>query len=381
MVRELSRNTYSDLAAGEPAAHRKLSDAAFLAALVTFERELAHAAAEAGLIVTAEAEQGIRTIDGVELDLDTLSRESVAGANPAIPLVTALRAVDPTGIHVGATSQDAIDTALMICLRDAVADLLGDVDRLAGDLADLARAHRDTPMIARTLGQQATPTTFGCVAANWWQGIDAARTSLSDLEFPVQYAGASGNLTSAFPHGIAVHEALAARTDLASRPLVWHTDRSPVVRIAAALVQLTGAVSKIAGDIVALSAGEVGEVREPSPGGSSAMPHKANPAASVAARGYALRAPGLAATLFQSMDQRHQRADGAWHAEWQTVRELAAVSASALARLGAAVDGLAVDTGRMAENLAACPTGDQNPGHAAELVDLIVNEPDNERRL
>ncbi|WP_460490512.1 lyase family protein, partial [Corynebacterium nasicanis] len=184
---------------------------------------------------------------------------------------------------------------------------------------------------------------------------------------PVQYAGATGNLADTHPFGIEIHDRLAADLGLASRPLVWHTNRLPLVSVGLAAAQVAGAARKIAGDIIASSATEIAELAEATPGGSSSMPHKANPASAVACDGYARRTPGLAATLLDTLDCRWQRGTGSWHAEWQTIREMFATTASAVNRLHASLDGLRVHTETMAQRL----TGD-NTGHAAEITDLIL---------
>ena len=375
---DLSRNTYSDVASGDPSVHEHLSDRAFITAILEFEAALADAAADAGPITPESARaahDAMDALDATELDLDAVAAASAAGGNPTIPLVADLkkRAGDASGIHVGATSQDAIDTALVLCLRRAgrVLDTrLGDVEKL---LSDLATTHRDTPVMGRTLGQQALPTTFGVIAAGWLEAVreSARQLGLALEALPVQYAGATGNLVDTHPRGIDVHDRLAASLGLASRPLVWHTNRLPLVSVGLAAAQVAGAVRKIAGDIIASSATEIAEVAEATPGGSSSMPHKANPAAAVACDGYARRTPGLAATLLDTLDSRWQRGTGSWHAEWQTIREIFAATASAVNRIHASLDGLRVHTETMAQRT----TGDHT-GHAAEITDLILEGDD-----
>lgn len=368
---DLSRNTYSDHAAGRTRVHEHLSDEAFLRGILEFEAALADAAFAAGHISASSAAAARAAIDAYDIDVAAVAAASAAGGNPTIPMVAELKesAPDSAGIHVGATSQDAIDTALVLCLSRAGRELdrlLGEVDTL---LADLATTHRDTPVMGRTLGQQALPTTFGLIAAGWLEAVhESARQLGRALEaLPVQYAGATGTLVASHPHGIDIHDRLAASLGLASRPLVWHTNRLPLVTVGLAAAQVAGAVRKIAGDIIASSATEIAELSEATPGGSSSMPHKANPAAAVACDGYARRTPGLAATLLDSLDCRWQRGTGSWHAEWQTIRELFAATASAVNRIHASLDGLRVHTETMAQRT----TGDHT-GHAAEITDLIL---------
>lgn len=370
----LSRSDYVDLAGGDTRVHDHLSDAAFLSQILVFEKELARAAGAEGLLDQAQVATATATIDTFELDVAEISAASAAGANPAIPIVQALKAIDPTGIHPGATSQDAIDTALVLCLREGGAVLLAQVQQVEQVLGQLSREHRNTAMIGRTLGQQATPTTFGAVVAGWLEAIHSARLDLGQVlqVLPVQYGGATGTLAATHPRGLAIHDQLATRLRLARTPVVWHTNRRPLVRAATALAELAGAVRKVAGDIIWLSATELAELREASPGGSSAMPHKANPAAAVACDGYARRTPALAATMLDAMDSRHQRGVGSWHAEWPTLRELTAATASAVARLHTSLAGITVDTGNMARNLNSAATGDQSTGHAGDLVDAVL---------
>lgn len=370
----LSRSDYADLAGGDTTAHRHLSDEAFLRQILAFEKNLATAAGAAGVLDDVEVTTAHTTIDGFELDIAQISAASAAGANPAIPIAKALKAIDPAGIHPGATSQDAIDTALVLCLKGAGEPLLELLGTLRMLLAQLCQEHRDTPMIGRTLGQQATPTTFGAVAAGWLESLQSTSTELKRTlsELPVQYGGATGTLAATHPHGLRIHDELAHLLGLKATPIVWHTNRYPLVRVATALAATAGSIRKIAGDIIWLSASEISELREAAPGGSSAMPHKANPAAAVACDGYARRAPALAATMLDAMDSRHQRGVGSWHAEWPTIRELAATTASAAARLHASLDGITVDVAAMARNLEHSATGDQSAGHAGDLVDAAL---------
>lgn len=357
--RLLARSLYGDLASGSAAAAASLSDAALISRMVDVEAALASAVGATGLVDARTAAATAELISSTEFAVEAIAGESVAGGNPAIPVARRLKAaaqeagIGVSAVHRGATSQDIIDTALVLCLRDTGEQILATVAAMNTDLVDLAREHRTTAIIGRTLGQQAVPTTFGVIAAGWLRQADAAadavRSALTAL--PVQYAGAAGNLSSTSPDGIAVHQALARRLGLAATPLVWHTDRLPLVQLSTALAALAGSVRKIAGDVIALSATEVGELRESAPGGSSAMPHKANPAAAIAADGYARRVPALAATMLDSMDQRLQRATGAWHAEWQAVRDLAAATAGAVNRARASLDGITVDTAAMRRNL------------------------------
>ncbi len=271
-----------------------------------------------------------------------------AGGNPVIPLVDALRKAHPdVALHAGLTSQDVLDTALMLLLRDAVAavvDDLGRASRGAGP-AD-GSEHGETPMTGRTLTQSALPITFGDKVAVWRAGLAEATADLEALAFPVQVGGPVGTSREGAAD-------LAGRLGLADAPS-WHTQRRPVTRAGDALVATTDACGRIARDVLVLCRPEIGELSEAVGGGSSSMPHKANPVLSVLVRRAALTTPQLAATLhLAAADQVDERADGAWHAEWDTLRLLARRTAVAASQTAELLDGLQVHPDRMAANLAA----------------------------
>ncbi|WP_280489613.1 lyase family protein [Nocardia carnea] len=339
-----------------------LSDRAWIAALIDVECALARAQAVAGVLDEGHA-AAIATAGpelAATLDPAELGAAAVAGGNPVIPLVRRLRdACAPAGVpgsavHKGATSQDILDNALLLLAQRAGAMIVDDLRTAADAAAGLARAHRDTPMAARTLGQQALPTTFGALAAGWCKALDRAAGSVTAAlaDLPVQFGGAAGTLAALYPHGPAVADTLAAELGLAPQGIPWHTDRTPIAELATALGVAAGAVAKIATDIVALSATEVGEVSEDSPGGSSAMPHKRNPVAAITARAAARRVPGLVADALGAMDHELQRAAGAWHAEWETVTDLLRLTGGAAHRLAHSLTGLHVHPEAMARNLA-----------------------------
>ncbi|RVW05242.1 3-carboxy-cis,cis-muconate cycloisomerase [Rhodococcus xishaensis] len=340
-----------------------LSDGAWVSALLSVEAALTRAASTFGLVspehamtVTAVTS---RLAEPGGVDIADLGRRSSAGGNPVIPLVRTLRSeceaegVPASAVHVGATSQDVMDTALMLLARSAGRIVIDDLRAAADAAADLARDHRETPMIARTLGQQALPTTFGALAASWFTGLDAAAVSLEQTvaALPVQFGGAAGTLAAVHPHGLAIADALADELGLARQVVPWHTVRIPIATLAAALGVAAGAVSKPATDITLLASTEFGEVAEDTPGGSSAMPHKQNPVAAITARAAARRVPGLVSTALSSMDHESARATGAWHAEWETVTDLLLLAGGAAHRLSSSVGGLRVDADAMSRNL------------------------------
>ena len=375
MTYPYSRSTYSDIAGGDTAVHSLISDEQFLGAIVEFEKALATAAYDCGYLTESEHAAAVSAIDSYELDVEEISQLSAAGANPAIPIAKQLKALAGEegikGIHTGATSQDAIDTALVLVFKRGVAELIDATSHTMRILAGLSELFADTPAVGRTLGQAAQPMTFGLIAANWLEVLHDAcqEVERASALLPVQYGGATGTLAATHPYGVKIHDKLANILKLESHPRVWHTNRVPFARLASSLAVLAGAIRKIAGDIVFMSATEVGELREATPGGSSSMPHKANPAAAIAADGYARRAPGLANTMLEAMDSRMQRGTGSWHAEWASLRELVAVTASAQARLFASLNGIGINKEAMENNL--LDTG--AVGHAQELIQEILN--------
>ena len=364
---------------GADRVNARLDEAAWVAALIAVEVALAHAAADEGLVPKAHADLIEAAAATVQIDTAALGRAAVAGGNPVIPLVRLLReAAGEAGpsVHHGATSQDVMDTATVLLTGWAGEVLVDDLLGAADAAAALAAAHRDTPMIARTLGQQAVPTTFGLVAAGWCAGLDRARSGLSAVlaALPAQLGGAAGTLAGLHPRGPAVAAAFARRLALAEAP-PWHTERSRIGELAGALAVAAGACAKPATDVVLLSANEVGEVSEAVPGDSSSMPHKRNPIAAITARAAARRVPGLAATLFAAADHEHQRAAGAWHTEWPTLTDLLGATGGAASRLRVSLTGLTVHPERMAAHLpdpVPDGPGPAGSGHAAELVDRFL---------
>jgi 3-carboxy-cis,cis-muconate cycloisomerase len=349
----------------------QLTEAAWLQAMLDVEAALARAGAALGEISAAAAERIAEACAGEHFDAAALEVVSAQNATPVVGLVAALREAVGYGfaadVHVGATSQDIVDTALMLLARRALAPLL-DQARVAADAAArLAGAHRDTPMIGRTLLQQALPITFGLRAAGWLSGLDAGRARLTSIRahgLPVQMGGPVG------ARAPELGAAVAAELGLADPGLPWGAIRLPVAELAGGLGVLSGVAAKIARDVTLLAASEVGEVAEAQSGGSSAMAHKHNPVAAVSALACARRTPALVGTLLAAMESEHERAAGAWQAEWGTLVELLGLCGSAVAWTAQLLEGLQVDQSRMAANLAAAPTGDRPvPGAAGSLID------------
>ncbi|MBB2975714.1 3-carboxy-cis,cis-muconate cycloisomerase [Microbacterium endophyticum] len=353
-----------------------MSDRAVLDALVTAEVALVRAWQHVGVApVSAEAEVSaalgwVDTKHGCRdhgIDLGALAAQSVAGGNPVIPLVGALRSIVPESargwVHRGTTSQDILDSALMVVASHAVAQILADLTAAESALQDFIRAHGDSVAAARTLTQHAVPTTLGARAGGWLNGIRRARVRLEAVELPAQLAGAGGTLAAigeiaeASGAAGAVESALvAAYADglgLAAPTAPWHTSRWPVTELGDALVQAIDALGKVATDVATASRTEIGELLEGTGGGSSAMPQKQNPVRSVLIRSAALRAPLLGATLHTaSAFAADERPDGAWHAEWPTLRELVRLALGASAHGAELLRGLRVDDDAVARNLA-----------------------------
>lgn len=342
-------------------AHEALSDEAFLRAMLRAEASLAAAAAEAGLIPRGHAERIASVSRGPAPSAADLGAEAVATGAPVVPLVSYVRsAVGPEAapsVHSGATTQDIMDTATMLVVAGALQAMMVDLAAAADRASRLAEEHARTPMVGRTLLQQAVPTTFGAKAAGWLAGLDQALARLSwfrDERVAVQLGGAVGTLDAYGSHGEQVVRDFAAGLMLLAPALPWHTERSRIIDLAGALGVAAAAVAKPALDIVLMAQTEIAEVSDDDPdrGGSSVMPHKRNPVAAVVARACALRASGLIANLVVAASgMEHERAAGAWHAEWHSLRDLIRAVGSASAWLRDALDHLVVNEERMRANL------------------------------
>ncbi len=350
-----------------------LSDDAWVAALLAVEAALARVQADAGLIPAASAAAIAAACRPEGYDAGALGRAAAQSGNPVVPLVAALRhAVGPPAaghVHLGATSQDILDTAAMLVAHRALGAVLDDLGGAAGAAARLARTHRDTAMPGRTLLQQAVPVTFGLLAAGWYTGLDTAARRLAEVRetrLAVQLGGPAGTLAGLGPD---LPARLGAALGLTVPVLPWHTDRTRIAELAGALGTAAGALAKVARDVTLLAQTEVGEVGEGRPGGSSSMPHKRNPVAAVSTLAAAAQVPGLVATLLAAMPHELQRAAGAWHAEWRPLRELLTATGSAAAWLRDCLENLVVHPDRMRAHLG---TGPVDVGHAPALVDRTV---------
>ncbi|MGW0331874.1 3-carboxy-cis,cis-muconate cycloisomerase [Streptomyces sp. NPDC003011] len=337
------------------------SDGAFLQALLDAEAALTRAQATLGLAPAEAATAVTGAADAGRFDAGSLARRARSGGNPVIPLVADLtQAVgEEYGpyVHRGATSQDIMDTATMLVAGRTLALVLDDLGRTERALARLAAEHRDTAMAGRTLTQHAVPTTFGLKAAGWRSLVLDARdraTAVRDA-LPAQLGGAAGTLAAFEAYGAAdpaaVPQAYARELGLRAPALPWHTLRTPVADLAGALAFTAGALGKVAADVLTLSRTEIAEVTEGSGGGSSAMPHKANPVRSTLLAAAARRAPQLAATLYGSLVAQDERPAGAWHAEWEPLRDLLRLVGGAARDAAELAEGLRVHRGAMRHHL------------------------------
>ncbi|MGY1579252.1 3-carboxy-cis,cis-muconate cycloisomerase [Streptomyces sp. MN13] len=356
--------------AGSPAADAA-SDTAYLRALLDAEAALTRAQAALGLAPDGAATAVTEAADPDRFDVRSLAGRARGGGNPVIPLVADLtKAVgEEYGpyVHRGATSQDVLDTATALVAARVLDVVLADLGRVQGALARLAAEHRDTAMPGRTLTQHAVPTTFGLKAAGWRSLVLDARDRLRAVRdtLPVQLGGAAGTLAAFTAYEArdpqALVDAYARELGLAAPVLPWHTLRTPVADLAGALAFTAGALGKTAVDVLTLARTEIAEVSEGSGGGSSAMPHKANPVRATLIAAAARRAPQLAATLYGSLAAEDERPAGAWHAEWEPLRDLLRL-----------VGGAARDAVELAEGLRVHP--DAMRAHLDLTHGLITSE-------
>ncbi|WP_313701698.1 3-carboxy-cis,cis-muconate cycloisomerase [Achromobacter sp.] len=345
------------------------SGAATISQMLAVEAALARAQAQCGVIPPSAAAVIDEVCRGGEasdmLDLDGLATAAVAAGNIAIPFVKQLTAAVARAdaeaaryVHWGATSQDILDTALVLQMRQVAARLDAGLARATLACARLTGAHRDTIMVGRTWLQHALPTTFGAKTAGWLEALERSRLRVRQDALQIallQFGGAAGTLASLGPAGAEVTRALAAELDLGVPAMPWHTHRDRLASLAASLGVLTGTMGKIARDVSLMAQSEIGEVSEPSGpgrGGSSTMPHKRNPVGCAAILAAAVRVPPLVSTMLSGMIQEHERALGGWQAEWDVLPQIAALTGGALRHLTGVLDGLEVYPERMAQNLA-----------------------------
>jgi 3-carboxy-cis,cis-muconate cycloisomerase len=337
----------------------ELNGEAWLRAMLEVEAALAAASAELGLIAADAAAAIVEAAaDPERFDLDAIATAGAEHATPVIPLVQRLRElVGPQhseAVHLGATSQDILDSAMMLVAKRSLEFTLADAEAARAAAQTLAAAHSSERIVGRTLLQQALPVRFGDKAHRWSVAVGQAGDGLEQVRaaLPAQLSGPVGGGNPR------VTEQVASRLGLVAPELCWHTDRVPVARLATGAGILCGVLGKIARDVTLLAQTEVGEVAEgvPGRGGSSAMAHKRNPVAAISVLACTKRAPGLVATVLSSMEQEHERAAGAWQSEWGAISELLSLTASASAWSADLLTNLKVDPQRMAANLEGAQT-------------------------
>ena len=355
---------------------RLADDAAFVQAMLDVEAAWVRVQAAAGLCTPAQAAAVDAVARAERYDLAELAQRTPDGANALIPLLGMMRARlaedgapagSGTALHRGATSQDIIDTALMLLLARGTGALLGRLRSAASGLAALAREHETTPCIARSLTQHALPTTFGWKAASWLSALVAAGRRLEEVAaaLPLQWGGAVGTLASleqflstsdSTADSAQLAARLASELQLADPQVPWHTNRVPLLQAGAALGAVIAALGTFGTDVLTASRPEIGELSEPreaGKGGSSAMPQKQNPVHSLLLRTAALGAPGLVSTLFTAAGTAaDERPDGGWHAEWPALRELLRLAAGVAEHADVLANGLVVNEPALARNLA-----------------------------
>ncbi|MFK0009395.1 adenylosuccinate lyase family protein [Paenarthrobacter sp. NPDC090520] len=385
-----------------PAVTALTGDRAVIAAILDVESAWAAVLEDAGLAPEGSAAVVAEAADPGHYDLALLAERAQGGANPVIPLLGELRAkvreLDADGIgaasavHTSLTSQDVLDSALMLLASRTVSALLAEVQGTTTALAASAEQHADTLCVGRSLTQHALPYTFGLRSAQWFQGVAAAASRLTSLELPVQFGGAGGTLASgtkltgdsgsAAGSSLAVSpgsgaasaissgsgpasgsgstpftlaDSLASKLGLSPAVAPWHTNRLAVTGLGDGLAALVDSFGKIAADLLFLSRPEVAELGEPLAAGrgvSSAMPQKQNPVLSVLVRSAALQAPGLASQLhLAAATFNDERPDGAWHTEWPALRRLLALTIGAAIQLRELTEGLRVFPDAMRRNL------------------------------
>jgi 3-carboxy-cis,cis-muconate cycloisomerase len=343
-----------------------LDDRARLQRMLDFEVALARAEAALGIVPALAIDQIANAARAEHYDLATLGQEAVVSGNIAIPLIVALTAevakADPTAaryVHWGATSQDVIDTALVLDLKAAVDALMTDLNRAIDGFTALAGRHRRTATVGRTWMQHALPMPFGLKLAGYAAALARSRERLRRLRreaLVLQFGGAAGTLAALNDKGLDVAERLAALLDLSLPDAPWHGHRDRLAEVASAFAILTGTCGKIARDVSLLMQTDVGEAFEPAApgrGGSSTMPHKRNPTAAAVALAAATIAPNLVATILAAQVQEHERGLGSWQAEWPTFPALALITSGALNAIADIAQGLEVDSKRMRANLEA----------------------------
>jgi len=347
-----------------PAVEPFFTDKAAVQSILDFEAALARAEARAGIIPQDSAAAISASCRAELFDLPGLAEAVPRSGNLAIPLLKQLTSVVAhtsqdavRHVHYGATSQDALDTGVVLQLRSATRAIQKDLDGIIVSLANLTSTHRKTLMLARTWLQPALPTTFGFITAGWLDACVRHRERLPRLvqdSLVLQFGGAVGTLAALGERGAQIAALLAEELALPFPRIPWHSQRERIAEVAAVYGLLAGTFSKIARDISLHTQTEAGELSEPSAadrGGSSTMPQKQNPVACAAILATTLRVPGLVGTVLSGMEGEYQRSLGPWQSEWETVPEIVRLTAGASHQFTALLPRLVVNSDRMRANL------------------------------
>jgi len=347
-----------------PAVEPFFTDAATIQSILNFEAALARAQARTGIVPLDSAAAISSSCQADLFDLPALAKSVPSAGNLAIPLIKQLTTIisrtspaAPRYVHLGATSQDALDTGLVLQLRSATRAIQSELNSIISALAGLTSTHRQTVIVARTWLQHALPTTFGCITAGWLDACLRQRERLHNLmeqSLGLQFGGAVGTLASFHDRGVQVAAILAEELALPVPRLPWHSQRERIGEVATSYGLLSGTFAKIARDLSLHTQTEVGELAEPvatGRGGSSTMPHKQNPVASAAILAATSRVPPLVSTILSGLSGEYQRSLGPWQSEWETVPEIVRLSAGASHHLAALLPNLVVNSHRMRANL------------------------------
>ena len=348
----------------DPEVDQVFTDEAIIRAMLRFEGALVQAQADIRLVPIQYADLIEHLCQNAQIDSHKVTALARDAGNPVIPLVRELSdlvsSVDPEAakfVHLGATSQDVVDTAVMLQLKPALGKIESGIEQLQRRLVELIGEHRGTVMIGRTLLQQARPITFAFKLANWLDQLTRAGAHLREVGrrgLVLQFGGAVGTLAASGPEALSILSHLAERLELAEAHIPWHTARDRFFEICSACALLSGCLGKIASDVSLLMQTEVGELSERSEegrGGSSAMPHKRNPIAPTMIMAACTRVPGLLATIAAAMIQEQERAVGRWHAEWGPLTEIVSLTGGAIKQSNDLFSRLEVDSARMLDNL------------------------------
>jgi 3-carboxy-cis,cis-muconate cycloisomerase len=348
----------------DPDVDQILTDEAIIGAMLRFEGALVQAQADLHLIPSQPAELIAHVCLNAQIDAAKMVASARNAGNPAIPLVRELSelvsSADPGAakfVHAGATSQDVIDSAMMLQLKPALSKIGEGIEQLQGRLVELIGEHRGTAMIGRTLLQQARPITFAFKLAGWLDQLTRCAAYLREVRnraLVLQFGGAVGTLAASGREALSVLTRLAERLELAEPTISWHTARDRFFEICSACAMLSGCLGKIATDVALLMQTEVGELSERAEegrGGSSAMPHKRNPIAPTMIVAACIRVPALLATIAAAMTQEQERAVGRWHAEWGPLTEIVGLTGGAIKQSNDLFFRLEVHSARMLENL------------------------------